>query len=244
MWRLFRHNLRFSFRSLLKNKGFTVTAVLTLALGIGATTAIFSVVYAVFEPMPYPKSDQLVMVWAKQRGGRNSVAAGDFVEWQRRSTSFSGLNAWGGATFNIATDERPEQISGSRRTPGFFTMEGLPMFLGRDFRPEEAQPGNDHVVILSHRLWSGYFNSNRDLVGKTIRMNNEPYTVIGVLQPVTYDRFNSQFFIPLTFRPDQLTHDSNFILVMGRLRDGVSLAQAQAEMDTIGAQLQTEFPRP
>ena len=238
-----KQNLSFGLRTLLKNKGFTVTAVLTLALGIGATTAIFSVVYAVFEPMPYPKSDQLVMVWAKQRGVRNSVAAGDFVEWQRRSTSFSGLNAWGGATFNIATDERPEQISGSRRTPGFFTMEGLPMFLGRDFRPEEAQPGNDHVVILSHRLWSGYFNSNRDLVGKTIRMNNEPYTVIGVLQPGTYDRFNSQFFIPLTFRPDQLTHDSNFILVMGRLRDGVSLAQAQAEMDTIAAQLQTEFPR-
>jgi len=163
-------NLSFGVRGLRKNKGFTVTAVLTLALGIGATTAIFSVVYAVFEPMTYPNPDQLVMVWSKGRGGRNSVAAGDFVEWQRRSTSFQALNAWNGATFNIATDDRPQQVSGSRRTPGFFTMEGLPMLLGRDFLPEEGQVGNDHVVILAHRLWSGHFNSNRDLVGKAGRI--------------------------------------------------------------------------
>ena len=238
-----KQNLSFGLRTLIKNRGFTITAVLTLALGIGATTAIFSVVYAVFEPMPYPKSDQLVMVWTRQRGNRNAVAAGDFVEWQRRSTSFQSMNSWGGATFNIATDDRPEQVSGSRRTPGFFTMEGLPMLLGRDFRPEEAQPGNNHVVILSHRLWSGHFNSNRDLVGKAIRMNGEPYTVVGVLQPAPYDRFNSQFFIPMTFRPDQLTHDSNFNLVMARLKDGVTLAQAQSEMDNIAAQLASEFPR-
>lgn len=238
-----KQNLRFGLRTLVKNKGFTVTAVLTLALGIGATTAIFSVVYAVFEPMPYPKPDQLVMVWSRQRGNRNTVAAGDFMEWQRRSTSFQSMNAWAGVTFNIATDDRPEQVSGSRRTPGFFTMEGLPMFFGRDFVAEEGQPGNDHVVILSHRLWSGHFSSNHDLLGKAIRMNGEPYTVVGVLQPGIYDRLNSQFFIPLTFRPEQLTHDSNFSPVMARLKDGVTLAQAQAEMDTIAAQLQSEFPR-
>jgi predicted permease len=238
-----RQNLSFGLRTLLKNKGFTITAVLTLALGIGATTAIFSVVYAVFEPMPYPNPEQLVMVWSRARGGRNSVPAGDFVEWQRRSSSFQSLNGWSGVSFNVATEDRPEQVTGSRRTPGFFTMEGLPMLFGRDFLAEEAQPGNDHVVILSHRLWSGHFNSNRDLVGKAIRMNGEPYTVVGVLQPGTYDRFNSQLFVPLSFRPEQLTHDSNSMLVMGRLKDGVTLAQAQAEMDGIAAQLQREFPR-
>src|ERR1043166_670351 len=121
-----KQNLSFGLRTLLKNRGFTITAVLTLALGGGATTAIFSVVLAVFEPMPYPNSDQLVMVWTR-RGGRNSVPAGDFVEWKRRSTSFQSMNAWGGAQFNISTDDRPEQLQGSRRTPGFFTMEGLPM---------------------------------------------------------------------------------------------------------------------
>src|SRR6267378_5547896 len=140
MWGALRQNLSYSLRTLIKSKGFTVTAVLTLALGIGATTAIFSVVHAVFEPMPYPKSDQLVMVWSKVRGGRNSVTAGDFLEWGRRSTSFQGMGEWSGASFNVATADRPEQVAASQRTPGFFTMEGLPMFLGRDFLAEEGQP--------------------------------------------------------------------------------------------------------
>src|SRR5713101_6592947 len=148
MWEVLRQNLNYSLRTLMKSPGFALTAVLTLALGIGATTAIFSVVYAVFEPMPYPKPDQLVMVWSKVRGGRNSGAGGDFLEWERRSTSFQGMGAWSGASFNVATADRPEQVTGSQRTPGFFTMEGLPMFLGRDFLPEEDQPGKNHVVIL------------------------------------------------------------------------------------------------
>jgi predicted permease len=238
-----KQNIRFALRTLFKNKGFTITAVLTLALGIGATTAIFSVVYAVFEPMPYPKPDQLVIVWSWARGSRNSVASADFVEWQRRSTSFQGIGAWSGANFNVATDDRPEQVSASRRTPGFFTFEGLPLMLGRDFLPEEAEPGKDHVVILSNRLWSNHFNSNRELIGKAIRMNGEPYTVVGVLPPGIYDRFNSQLWVPLSFRPDQIAHDSNNVLVMARLKDDVSLGQAQAEMEGIAAQLQSEFPR-
>src|SRR5687767_8539990 len=105
-----KQDLSFSVRTLIKHFGFTITAVLTLALGIGATTAIFSVVYAVFEPMPYPNPEQLVMVWAKGRGSRNSVPSGDFLEWQRRSTSFQGINAWSGGSFNVSTDERPEQV--------------------------------------------------------------------------------------------------------------------------------------
>jgi predicted permease len=242
--RALQQNIGFGLRTLRKNKGFTITAVLTLALGIGATTAIFSVVYAVFEPMPYPNPDQLVMVWSRgPRGGRNSVASGDFFEWRRRSTSFQSMNAWAGGSFNVSTTDRPQQVPGSRRTPGFFTMEGLPMFLGRDFLPEEGQPGNDHFVILSHRLWSGHFNANRDLAGKPIRINGEPYTVVGVLQPGIYDRLNSQLFVPMSFTPDQIAQDSNFNPVMARLKDGVTLAQAQAEMEGIAAQLQSEFPR-
>jgi putative ABC transport system permease protein len=241
--RVLRQNLSYGIRTLLKNRGFTITAVLTLALGIGATTAIFSVVYAVFEPMPYPNPDQLVMVWGKSPRGRVSVPAGDFLDWQRRSTSFQAMNAWGGASFNVSTDERPQQVTGSRRTPGFFTMEGLPLLIGRDFLPEEGRPGNDHVVILSHRFWSAYFNSNRDLVGKPIRMNGELYTVVGILRPGTYDRFNSQLWVPLALNPEQVTHDSNFNPVMARLKDGVTIAQAQAEMDGIAAQMQQEYPR-
>src|ERR1043166_1315850 len=243
MWTVLRQNIRYSIRTLLKSPGFTVTAVLTLALGIGATTAIFSVVYAVFEPMPYPQPDQLVMLWSWERGNRNSVAAGDYLEWKQRSSSFRDMNAWAGASFNIGTNDRPEQVTGSQRTPGFFTMEGCPFSLGRDFLPEEAQPGTDHVVILSHRLWVRDFGADREILSKPIRMNGEPYTVVGILPPGIHDRFNSQFWVPLTFRPDQITHDSNVGLVMARLKDGVSLAQAQAEMDVIAAQLASEFPQ-
>ena len=243
MWGTLKQNLSFAFRTLVKNPGFTITAVLTLALGIGATTAMFSVVYAVFEPMPYPKPDQLVMVWARTPGGRSSVPAGDLMEWRRRTNSFQAMNAWSGVSFNISSGDRPEQVPGSRRTPGFFTMEGLPLLLGRDFLPEEGQPGNDHVVILSHRLWTRQFNANPDLVGKQIRMNGEPYTVVGIMPPGMYDRFNSQLWVPLSLRPEEITHDSNSMPVMARLKDGVTIGQAQAEMDQVAAQLQQEFPK-
>ncbi|HEV7684076.1 MAG TPA: ABC transporter permease, partial [Pyrinomonadaceae bacterium] len=231
-----KQNLSYSIRTLLKNKAFTITAVLTLALGIGATTAIFSVVHAVFEPMPYPKSEQLVMVWSKVRGGRGSAASTDFLEWQKRSTSFQGMNAWNGASFNVAAVDRPEQVAGSQRTPGFFTMEGLPLFLGRDFLPEESQPGKNHVVILSNRLWSQHFAADRGLVGKDIRMNGEPYVVVGVLPPGVHDRFNSQVWVPLTINQDPNNRDPQSMSVMARLKDGVSLEQAQAEMNLIAGQ--------
>lgn len=238
-----KQNISFAFRTLLKNKGFTLTAILTLALGIGSTAAIFSVVYAVFEPMPYPKPDQLVMVWAKSPNGRRPVAHNDFLEWRRRSTSFQSMNAWSGASFNVAAEDKPEQVAASRRTPGFFTMEGLPMLLGRDFLPEEGETGRNRVVILSHRFWSKHFNSNRDVIGKDLRMNSEPYTVVGVLQPGVYDRLNSQLFIPLSFNPDSNARDTSFAPVMARLKDGVTIAQAQAEMSGIAAQRNAEFPK-
>lgn len=244
MWGALRQNLSFGLRTLVKNPGFAITAVLTLALGIGATTAMFSVVYAVFEPMPYPKPEQLVMVWARTpNSNRNSIPATELVEWRRRSTSFESMNGWNGASFNLSSGDRPEQIPGSRRTPGFFTMEGLPLLLGRDFLPEEGQPGNDRVVILSHRLWTRQFNANPDLVGKQIRMNGERYTVVGVMPPGMHDRFNSQLWVPLAWRTEDLARDPSFMLVMARLKDGVTISQAQAEMDQVAAQLQQEFPK-
>jgi putative ABC transport system permease protein len=237
-----RQDLIYNIRTLWKSTGFTVTAVLTLALGIGATTAMFSVVHAVFEPMPYPNPDQLVVVWSKVRGGRNSVPARDFLDWRTRSTSFQGMGAWTGASFNVATDDRPEQVAASQRTPGFFTMEGIPMLLGRDFLPEEGQPGNDHVAILSHRLWRQHFGADQRIIGREIRMNSEPYTVVGVMPPGIYDRFNSQLWVPLALKPDQISSDSRSMLVMARLKDGVSLEQAQSEMDVLAQQLQVEYP--
>ena len=238
-----KQNIGFALRTLLKNRGFTITAVLTLALGIGSTTAIFSVVYAVFEPMPYPKPDQLVMVWAKVPNGRNSVPISDFLEWKRRSNSFQDMNAWSRTSFNVATDDRPEQVNAARCTPGYFTMQGLPLLLGRDFLPEEGERGREHVVILSNRAWKNYFNANRDLVGKEIRMNTEPYTVVGILPPDMHDRLNSQLWVPMTIPPEQTARDTNFVPVMARLKDGVTIEQAQAEMSAIALQRNAEFPK-
>lgn len=238
-----KQDLRFAFRTLIKNPGFTITAVLTLALGIGATTAIFSVVYAVFAPMPYPKPDQLVMLWSEVQGQRVSVSPGDYLEWRRRNTSFQDINAWSGGSFNVATKERPEQVEGSPRTPGFFKMEGLPMMLGRDFVPEEGEPGRDRVVILSNRMWRRHFAADPDIIGKDIRMNGEPYQVVGVLPPGMYDRLPMELWVPLSFSAEQINnHEARFVLVMGRLKDGVSIEQAQAEMKGIAAQLGDEFP--
>src|SRR5262245_24436666 len=132
-------DLRYGIRMLRKSPGFTIVAVLALGLGIGSTTAIFSVVYAtLFEPMPFPNPEQLVMVWSRINGGRNVVSAADYLEWKRRSKSFQYLGASSGGSFNLSGTERPEQINGGIQTPGFQSMFGNPMFMGRDFLPEEG----------------------------------------------------------------------------------------------------------
>jgi putative ABC transport system permease protein len=239
-----QQNLRYSVRILMKKPGFTVMAALTLALGIGATTAIFSVVYAtLFESLPYPNPEQLVMVWSKFDQRRNSVSAGDYLEWKRRSTSFQYMEAWSGATFNVATAERPEQIQAALMTPGFFRMTGTPMWLGRDFLPEEGDVGKERVVVMTYRIWSQYFGADPTIIGQQIRMNGEPYTVIGVAPPGIRDRQPSQLMLPLAFKLEQNNHQTRWLRVMGRLKEGVSLQQANAEMQAISRQLAAEFPQ-
>ena len=157
-------NLRYSFRQLRQNPGFATVAVLTLALGIGATTAIYTVLYAtLLAPMPYPHAEQLVMVWTKIRGGRGGVSAGDFLDWKRQGTVFQDLNAWTGGNFNLATADRPEQVQAHLTTPSWFKMQGFQFFLGRDFLPEEGVTGKDREVILTHRLWER-LGADRDVI--------------------------------------------------------------------------------
>jgi putative ABC transport system permease protein len=156
---------------------------------------------------------------------------------------FSVPGSLGGSTFNVATAERPEQIQAALMTPGFFRMTGTPMWLGRDFLPEEGEVGKDHVVIMTHRVWSQYFGADREIIGQQIRMNGEPYTVIGVAPPGMRDRQPSQLMLPLAIPPEQATHQAHSLLVMGRLKEGVSLQQANAEMQTISRQLAEAFPQ-
>jgi putative ABC transport system permease protein len=217
-------------------------AVLTLALGIGATTAIYTVLYATFlAPMPYPHPEQLVMVWSKNSEGRGQVSTGDFLDWKRQSTVFQDLNAWSGSSFNLSTSERPEQVPGHVSTPGWFEMQGFHFFLGRDFLPEQGEPGKDHVVILMHNLWKR-LGANRNIIGQQIRMNAELYTVVGVLAPGVADRLPVQLAVPLSFKPEQINHDFHWLLVMGRMKPGVSLAKAQADMDVVTRRIGQDHP--
>ena len=235
-------NLRFSLRMLAKNPGLTTTVLLTLALGIGANTAIFTVDYAtLLAPMPYPKPDQLVIVWSKVKTYHNSVSAGDFTDWKRRSTAFQDLNAWSGDRFNIATKDQPELIQGRLVTAGWFQMMGQGFTMGRGFLPEEGQEGKNHVVVLSHKLWLK-LGGNPHIIGTTMPMNGEPYTVVGVLAPGPDDRSDSQLNVPLVFKPDQVNHDFHWLLVMGRLKPGFTIQQAQADMDSVTTHIAEQYP--
>jgi len=242
----FARNVRYGLRLLLKNPGFTSVALLALVLGIGANTAIFSVVYAtLLSPMPYPNPDQLVIVWSKiaANGNRNGVSAGDFLDWKSQSTVFQSLCAWTGGNFAFAGSDHPEMIETRLTTPGFNDMVGTPFFLGRDFLPEEGQVGREHVVIMTHRLWMERFGSDRDIIGKPIRLNGEPYTVVGVLAAGQPDRLENQLFVPLAFKPEQINHDFHFVLVMGRLKPGVTIQQANADMDSVTRHIAEVYPK-
>jgi predicted permease len=236
-------NVRFSLRMLGKNPGFTAVAVLTLALGIGANTAIFSVVYAaLLSPLPYPNSDQLVLVWSKINGHRNPVSAGDYLDWKRQNTVFQDVVAWSGGSFSLSISGHPEAVQARITSPGFFNMQGIPLSLGRDFFPEEDQPGKDRVLIMTHRFWQERFGSDTHIIGQQVRLNGEPYSVVGVLAAGMSDRFESHLFVPLSFKPDQITHDARGLAVMGRLKPGVTLQQANADMDSVALHIAEIFP--
>ncbi|HSY72044.1 MAG TPA: ABC transporter permease [Alloacidobacterium sp.] len=236
-------NIRFSLRMLAKNPGLTFTVLLTLALGIGANTAIFTVDYAtLLAPLPYPRPDQLVVAWSKIQGFHNGVSAGDYTDWKQQSRSFQDLNAWTGDSFNIATKAQPENIDGRRVTPGFYRMTGDRFYLGRDFLPEEGQEGKDHVVILMHKLWKR-LGSDPHIIGKTIQVNGEPHTVVGVFAEGMTDRGQGEIVAPLVFKTEQINHDFHWLLVMGRLKPDVTVKQAQADMNAVTAHIAQQYPK-
>lgn len=234
--------VRYTLRQIRKSPGFTAIAVLTLALGIGATAAMYTVLYAtILAPMPYPHPEQLVMVWSKTGDGRNPVSTGDFLDWKQQSSVFQDLQAWSEDEFNLATADHPEEVLGHLTTPGWFKMQGFQFFLGRDFLPAEGELGKDHEVILSHRLWER-LGSDRKIIGRQIRLNREPYTVIGVLTSGVADRLPVALTVPLAFRPEQINHKNHWLPVMGRLKPGVSIAAAQAEMNVVAERIAREHP--
>ncbi len=236
-------DVKFGFRILRKNPGFAAVAILTLALGIGANTAIFSVVYgALLAPLPMPHPEQLVMVWSDD-DGRNVVSPGDFLDWKQQNTVFQNLVAWDEWTFNLSVDGRPQAEQARVMIPGFFAMQGIPFSLGRDFLSEEGEQGKEHVLVMTNRLWRERFGSDPNILGRQVRMDGTPYTVVGVLAAGMPDRYEAHVFVPMALRPDQITHERHWMFVMGRLKPDVTIAQASADMDRVARNIAEAYPK-
>lgn len=172
--RNFYQILRLSLRRLRNNPGVTAVVLITLALGIGANTAMFTVDYAsMIAPIPYPNPDELVVIWSKVDGGTTVTSPADFLEWKQLSTSFQALDALTWTESNVATSDEPEFLLGWRSTAGMFQRRGVGYSLGRDFLAEEEQPGRNHVVVLSHKLWKR-LGSDPNILGKAVRFDNVP----------------------------------------------------------------------
>ncbi len=242
-------DLRYGARTLVKKPGFTLIAVLTLALGIGLNTAVFSVADAVlFRPLPFAEPQRLAEIWQQQPGSQNArpgLRWEAFQEWREQTEVFEHVEAYNPRSFTLTGGKEPETIPAPAVSPGLFAMLGVRPQLGRLFQPEEAQPGNGLVILLSDRFWRRYFGGDRAVIGKTLTLNDEPYTVVGVMPPkfkFPYGKF--QLWVPLAMTPLNELKRPNRFNVVARLRAGVSLTAAQNRLDLVSAQLGVAKPNP
>ena len=233
-----------------KSPGFAAAAVIVLALGIGANTAIFSVVNAVLlRPLPLPEPDRLMLVWhvppAKSFPGvtRFSVSPANYLDWQNQSRVFEKMAALSRPSMNLTGGSQPESLTAGSATADFFSVMKTAPILGRVFGADEDQPGHDKVVLLSTAFWKSHFGSNSNALGQKLTLDGDAYTVIGVMPPTFDFPPNAQIWVPLvwTDKDRAVRGDHNYIVV-ARLMPGVNLTQAQAEMDTISGRLQQQYP--
>jgi putative ABC transport system permease protein len=250
----FLSDLRYGLRTLGRNPGFTIVSVITLALGIGANTTIFSVINTtLLRPLPFPDSDRMALVWeafGKGPDNENIVSAPNFWDFQRQSRSFESMAIFdsGGRGYNLSatgTKAEPEQVSGLRVSAGFFPVLGVKPFLGRTFLPEEEIAGRDHEVVLSYGLWERRYAGDPALVGKTIKVDGEDFTVVGVMPREFQWQFWSnprQLWVPVGYTKTDYGRDENSFILIARLKPGVTAAQADAEMKTIAGHLAQQYP--
>src|SRR5437660_1182480 len=236
-------DVRYTFRCLFKQPAFTVIAVLTLALGIGANSAIYSVVNALLvKPLPFSDLDRIVALWdhVPSRGvERNEVALADYLDWRAQNQTFEQLGVYRWWSANLTGIEPPERIQGFLVTANFLDLVGVKPALGRAFRAEEEQPGQDSVAILTYGLWQRRFGADPNIINKTIALNGIARIVIGVMpQEFNYPR-GVEVLAPLAITPELARSRGNHsYLGVGRLKPGISLLQAQADLDTIAARLE------
>jgi predicted permease len=243
----FWQDVRYGLRMLLKNPGFAAIAILTLALGIGANTALFSVVNGVLlNPLPFPEPDQLYAVYYKTPAyGSGSISYPNFLDWQKQNHSFSALGAFRSEDVNLTGAGEPERLHGHMISAEFFSVLGIRPILGRNFRPEEDQMGAGPVAIIGDGLWKRKFGLSPDVLGKSMALNGETYTIVGVF-PERLPMFSaSDVYTPVgqwddpTFRDRRVGMGMNGV---GRLKPGVSFAQARADMDSVAENLSAAYP--
>ncbi len=241
-------DLRYGVRTLRKSPGFTTVAVLSLALGIGANTAIFSVVNAVLlKPLPYDEPDRLIQVWGTNtQAGINTsvVSVPNFIDWQNQNQSFEHLAAYTFSAFTLTGKDEPEQIRSGKVSASLFDLLRVKPIIGRGFLREEDKHGGERVVVVSHGLWQRRFGADPDLVGQTLTLNNQSYTVVGIM-PERFDFPGEvEMWTPNAFDFGEFMSQrgTRYLRIIARLKPGISLQQAQAEMDTIAGRLAQQYP--
>ena len=245
----FLHDLRYALRMLLKNPGFTIVAVIALALGIGANTAIFSVVNTVLlRPLPYRDPERLVMVWedaSKHGYPRDTPAVANYVDWRDQNQVFESMAAIADESFNLTGAGDPERLEGRSVSANLFPMLGVDPQIGRVFSAAEDQPGAQRVVLLSYGLWQRRFGGDPSIVGKPLTLNGESYVVIGVMPArFQFPSSDDQAWVPIAFTQEQAANRRrHYLQVIAKLKPGVTLQQAQTEMTTIATRLEQQYPQ-
>ena len=248
-------DLSYGARMLLRNPAVSAVAVVTLALGIGANTATFSIVNAVMlRPLPYQNPDRLVSLWTNvPQHGRRPITPGNFVDWKNQNTVFENMAAFSSSTMTLTGDGEPVQMMGANTSAGYFAVVGVEPMIGRLFHPEEYAPGKNQVVILGNAFWRSHYGGDPKIIDKTITLDGRSFTVAGVMPPgiyplwpttegrISFDESHQQFWLPMAYNSRWAANRTAHALgVVGRLKAGITFAQAQAEMNTIGARLEQE----
>ena len=237
-------DLRFALHLIVKDRWYSAVAIIALALGIGVNATVFTLVNAVLlKGLPYKDSDQLYMLSsARQQGGRSGVSPHDLADWREQAKSFTGLAAFAGTGGNISDDRAaPQSVRAMRLSPNVFSLLGQQPLFGRDFAPGDDAPGAERVVLLGYGIWKNRYGDDRSIIGKTLRIDGKPATIIGVMPEGMMFPSSAEMWIPLVTTAED-KRSSRYLSVFGRLRDDVSKTQAQTELDGIAGRLATAYP--
>jgi len=241
-------DIRYGIRGLVKRPGFTVIALITLALGIGANTAIFSVINAVLlRPLQFKDPEQLAIIWEDAAFAgfpQNTPAPANYFDWKNQNQSFADMAACAEASFNITGDGEPERVMAFSVTSNFFPLFGVQPLIGRGFLPEEDRPGSNRVVVLSHSLWQSRYGGDPQILNREILLNGEKHTVVGVM-PASFQFLEREvrMWVPIAFTSEDITNrGGHYLKVIARLKPGVTVTQAQADMNAVMARIVKDYP--